>query len=86
MPHSRPTLIAVRTLSPVTIRVGMCAVRNVAIAGVVPGLSLFSNTTSPRNRKSDSTASLQCFWLRGELVGPGDTRLEQRRKTDRLSR
>ena len=59
MPHSRPTLIAVRTLSPVTMRVGMCAERKVAIAGAVPGLSLFSKMTRPRNRKSLSTASLR---------------------------
>lgn len=59
MPHSRPTLMAVRTLSPVTMRVGMCAARRVAMAGAVPGLSLFSKTMMPRKRKSDSTASLQ---------------------------
>lgn len=59
IPHSRPTLMAVRTLSPVTIRVGMCALRRVAMAGVVPGLSLFSKMIRPRKRRSDSTTSLQ---------------------------
>lgn len=70
MPHSRPTLMAVRTLSPVTMRVGMCAERNVAIAGAVPGLSLFSKMTKPRNRRSLSTASLPTVCGRQSSVRP----------------
>lgn len=83
MPHSRPTLIAVRTLSPVTMRVGMCAERNVAIAGAVPGLSLFSKMTRPRNRKSLSTASLRGY--RCQSFG-SVARAHRSSQTHRLSR
>ena len=57
-PHSRATEMAVRTLSPVTIRHARCAARSVCIFGAVPGLSLFSKTIKPRNCRSDSATSL----------------------------
>jgi len=57
-PHSRATLTAVSGLSPVIIRQARWADRSERIAGVVPGLSLFSKMTSPRKRRPLSACSL----------------------------
>ena len=56
--HSCATLTAVRGLSPVIILHARCADRRAWIAGAVPGFSLFSKMTKPRNRRPDSACSL----------------------------
>jgi hypothetical protein len=58
-PHSLATLTAVSGLSPVIIRQGRWAALSERIAGVVPGLSLFSKMTSPRKRRPLSACSLR---------------------------
>ena len=58
-PHSLATLTAVSGLSPVIIRQARWADLNERIAGVVPGLSLFSKMTNPKKRRPLSACSLR---------------------------
>ena len=91
IPHSRPTLIAVRGLSPVHIRQARCAARSVWIAGAVPGLILFSKMMRPRKRRPDSTCSLSIKgekrWVSGKATAPFESlRLQPSKAVDTLAR
>ena len=70
-PHSLATLTAVSGLSPVIIRQARWADRSEMIAGVVPGLSLFSKMTSPRKRRPLSACSLRAS-QQAHRVGAGN--------------